>query len=178
MKIIVTGSLGNISKPLTEILVQKGHAVTVISSNPKKQSAIEKLGATAAVGSLEDVSFLAATFIGADAAYTMIPPNHAAPDPIMHYQNIGNNYAKAIQQSGIKKVVHLSSWGAHLNKGTGVIVGSYHVEKIFDELSDISFSCLRPTSFYNNLYYYINMIKYAGFIATNFGDNDKVVLVS
>jgi NAD(P)H dehydrogenase (quinone) len=34
MKITVTGSLGNISKPLTEILVKAGHQVTVISSMP------------------------------------------------------------------------------------------------------------------------------------------------
>jgi glycogen synthase len=29
MKIIATGSLGNISKPLTKELIQKGHSVTV-----------------------------------------------------------------------------------------------------------------------------------------------------
>ena len=45
MKIIVTGSLGNISKPLTEELVRKGHSVTVVSSKPNKQKAIELLGA-------------------------------------------------------------------------------------------------------------------------------------
>jgi NAD(P)H dehydrogenase (quinone) len=43
MKIVVTGSLGNISKPLTKLLVEKGHSVTVISSDPRKQSAIEAL---------------------------------------------------------------------------------------------------------------------------------------
>lgn len=37
MKVIVTGSLGNISKPLTKELLQKGHTVTVISSDPEKQ---------------------------------------------------------------------------------------------------------------------------------------------
>jgi nucleoside-diphosphate-sugar epimerase len=52
MKIIVTGSLGNISKPLTEILVAQGHAVTVVSSDPNKQGAIESLGATPAIGSI------------------------------------------------------------------------------------------------------------------------------
>ena len=45
MKIIITGSLGHISKPLAKELVEKGHAVTVISSNPDKQTAIEAMGA-------------------------------------------------------------------------------------------------------------------------------------
>ena len=67
MKITLTGSLGHIGKPLTASLVQKGHSITVISSKPDKQKDIEALGATAAIGSLEDADFLAATFKGSDA---------------------------------------------------------------------------------------------------------------
>jgi hypothetical protein len=37
MKIIVTGSLGNISKPQIIGLIEKGHTVTVISSKPGKK---------------------------------------------------------------------------------------------------------------------------------------------
>ena len=74
MKIILTGSLGHISKPLAQELVQKGHAVTVISSKPEKQKDIEALGAAAAIGSVEDVNFLATTFTGSGAVYTMVPP--------------------------------------------------------------------------------------------------------
>lgn len=61
MKIIVTGSLGNISKPLTETLLQQGHEVTVITSKAEKQKDIEALGAVAAVGSIDDVDFLTKT---------------------------------------------------------------------------------------------------------------------
>jgi Trk K+ transport system NAD-binding subunit len=58
MKITLTGSLGNISKPLAEILIKNGHEVTIISSDSKKVSDIEALGAKAAIGSVSDVSFL------------------------------------------------------------------------------------------------------------------------
>ena len=73
MKIIITGSLGHISKPLTKIMVSQGHNITVISSKPDNQKEIEALGATTAIGSLEDVDFLTKTFTGADAVYCMIP---------------------------------------------------------------------------------------------------------
>ena len=79
MKIIITGSLGHISKPLTETLVQKGHAITVISSNSEKEKDIEALGATAAIGTMEDTDFLAATFTGADVVYCMVPPVNFFP---------------------------------------------------------------------------------------------------
>lgn len=74
MKIVVTGSLGNISKPLTKELVQQGHAVTVISSKAERQKDIEALGAKAAIGTVDDVQFLTNTFTGADAVYSMLTP--------------------------------------------------------------------------------------------------------
>src|ERR1700761_7335573 len=112
MKIIVTGSLGHISKPLTHELVQKGHTVTVISSNPGRQEAIDALGATAAIGSVEDVEFLTEAFTAADAVYCMEPPGSFFDpkfDLIAHTRMLGNNYVQAIQRSGVKHVGHLSS---------------------------------------------------------------------
>ncbi len=178
MKLVITGSLGNISGPLTKELVQKGHSVTVVSSKPERQKDIEALGASAAIGTLEDVDFLAATFTGADAVYCMVPPNHFfLADPIAYYRGIGNNYAQAIQQSGVKRVVHLSSYGAHLDKGTGLILGSHNVEKILNELSGVAITHMRPVYFYYNLYVFTEMIKKTGVIRANYGE-DKVVMVS
>jgi len=177
MKVIVTGSLGNISKPLAKELVGKGHTVTVISSKPEKQKDIEALGAVAAVGSLEDADFLASAFTGADAVFAMVPPNYTVPDVRAYYQRLGNNYAQAIERSGVKHVVHLSSYGAHLDKGTGFILGAHDVEGILNELLDVAVAHLRPTYFYYNLYNFVDMIKGAGFIGSNYGGDDKIVMV-
>ncbi|MCF6406429.1 NAD(P)H-binding protein [Chitinophaga filiformis] len=179
MKVIVTGSLGNISKPLTKELIQRGHTVTVISSNPQKQQDIEALGATAAIGSVEDADFLTKTFTGADAAYVMTPPNFSTTDdPRAYYREMGMQYAKAIRQSGLKRVVHLSTMGAHLDKGTGLLLGAHDVEQVLNQLPDISLTSLRPGYFYYNLYNYVPMIKGAGFIQANYGGEDKIALVS
>lgn len=178
MKIVVTGSLGHVGKPLTQQLVQEGHTVTVISSKVDKQQEIESLGATAAIGSVQDLDFLTAAFTGADAVYAMIPPNFAVPDPVAYYVTIGTNYAKAIQQAGIKRVVHLSSYGAHLEKGTGIIVGSHQVENILNGLSNVAVTHLRAGYFYYNIYRFVDMIKYMGCIASNYGGNDPLLLVA
>ncbi len=177
MKVIVTGSLGNIGKPLAEEVVQKGHTVTVISSKPEKQKDIEALGATAAIGSLEDVDFLVSTFTDADAVFAMVPPDFTEPNQVEYYRRIGSNYAQAMQQSGVKRLVHLSSMGAHLDKGTGFILGSYHTESILNELSDIAITYLRPSYFYTNLYGFVEMIKSLGFIGANYGGDDKIAMV-
>jgi uncharacterized protein YbjT (DUF2867 family) len=181
MKIIVTGSLGHISQPLTTALVQKGHAVTVISSKPEKQKDIEALGAAAAIGSLEDVNFLTATFTGADAVYTMVPPPNYLDhnlDMMTYCHNIANNYAQAIKQSGVKKVVHLSSIGAHLDKGSGLILIHHIVEAILSKLADVAVTYMRPVGFYYNLFGFIPMIKSQGFITANYGADDNLIWVS
>lgn len=182
MKIIVTGSLGHISKPLSIELLQKGHEVVIISSNPEKQKEIEALGATAAIGSLEDVDFLTANFNGADAVYCMIPPNNyfdQSLDLIGYYRRLGTNYAKAIMQSGVKRVINLSTIGAHLQKGSGILLGAHNVQDILNELpAEVSITHMRPTSFFYNLYVYLKMIKNQGAIITNYGTQTKIPWVS
>lgn len=178
MKIVITGSLGHISEPLTNELAKKGHEVTVISSNPERKKDIEALGAKAAIGSLEDTAFLTSAFTGADAVYCMVPPNFNEPDQVAYYQRIGGNYVQAIQQAAVKRVVDLSSIGAHLEKDTGFIVGSYQVEQMLNKLPGTSVTHIRPGYFYYNLFSFVNRIKSAGFMAANFGGRDKLAMVS
>jgi uncharacterized protein YbjT (DUF2867 family) len=182
MKIIVTGSLGHISQPLTKTLLQKGHDVTVISSRPENQTAIEALGATAAIGTLEDVPFLTAVFTGADAVYAMVPPNNYfdhSLDLTGYYARLGHNYASAIERSGVKRVVNLSTIGAHLEKGSGILIGAHKVQQILDGLpAEVSITHMRPTSFYYNLYGYVDMIRNGGVIMANYGAGDIVPWVA
>jgi uncharacterized protein YbjT (DUF2867 family) len=182
MKIIITGSLGHIGKPLTHQLVHKGHAVTVISSNASKQADIEALGATAAIGSLQDADFLTTTFAGADAVYTMVPPNNYFDhnlDLLNYYRLLGGNYAAAIEKIGIKRVVNLSSIGAHLEHGSGILIGAHDVEGLLNQLpSDVAITHMRPVAFYYNLYGYVSTIKAQGIIAANYGGDEVIPWVS
>ncbi|MDQ2718267.1 MAG: NAD(P)H-binding protein [Bacteroidota bacterium] len=177
MKIIVTGSLGHMSKPLTEQLIKEEHAVIVVSSSDERKKEIEVLGAKAAIGSLEDGAFVTETFKGADAVYCMIPPSFAASDQLAYYKKIAKNYKEAIIKNGIKRVIHLSSWGADLSEGTGMILGSHHVEVILDSIANTAVTHLRAGSLMYNLYSFTSMIKNAGMIAANYGGDDKITWV-
>ncbi|MBS1564787.1 MAG: NAD(P)H-binding protein [Bacteroidetes bacterium] len=178
MKIIVTGSLGHIGRPLTAVLLQQGHAVTVISSNAEKQNEIEAIGAKAAIGSIEDDEFLADVCHGADALFAMVPPKYSEPDPQAYYKRIAGHYSQVIQRSGLRRVVYLSSIGAHLERNNGFIVGSYLSEAILNKLPGVAITHLRPGYFYYNLLHFAGMLKHAGIIGSNYGGNDKLVLVA
>jgi uncharacterized protein YbjT (DUF2867 family) len=178
MKIVITGSLGNIGKPLTETLVGKGYSVTVISSNPEKQKEIENLGANAAIRSIEDVSFLSNTFADADVVYVMVPPDFKEPNRRIFYSRIANNYAEAIQQAKVKRVIHLSTFGADLDKGTGILMGAHDAENILNKLENVVLTHIRPTYFFYNLNNFIPAIKYQNSIKANYGGDRKFPLVS
>jgi len=184
MKIILTGSLGHISKPLATALAQKGHDVTVISSKADRQKDIEAIGAKAAIGTMEDVDFLSATFKGADLVYVMETLGAGTffdknVDIMAAISNIGNNYKQAIQQSGVKRVVHLSSIGAHTDKGNGILAFHYNVENILKQLpNDVSIKFMRPVGFYYNMFAFIPTIKTQNAIVSNYGGDDKEPWVS
>ena len=203
--IVLTGSLGHISKPLAAELIAKGHNVTIISSKAERQKDIEALGAKAAIGSVENVEFLAETFAGADIVYLMEPPASILTklQPYQAVKDVVGKYKQAVEQTGIKKIVHLSSIGAHTDKGLGLLKFHYDAESILKELpDDVSIKFMRPVGFYYNLLASVEIIKtlskgfvgalmalryyglggflsgQRGVIVSNFGEDDINLLVS
>lgn len=134
MKIIITGSLGNVAKPLAQQLIAEGHHITVISSSETRRNDIESLGAKAAIGSITDVDFLVATFDGADAVFAMTPPIMGETNIIENTISTGKNYAEAITKTQVKRVVMLSSVGADSPVENGPIAGLHHIENIYNGL--------------------------------------------
>lgn len=177
MKIIITGSLGNIGKPLTKILLAAGHEVTVISSNSARTADIQNLGAVAKIGSVTDTEFLKQTFTRADALFAMTPPNLGGSNVIENTINAGKAYANAIQESGVKRVVMLSSIGADFPGGTGPITGLYHLEQLYSKLDEVAITFLRAGFFYTNFYNDVPLIKAAGIIGANYPANVSAPLV-
>jgi len=178
MNFTITGSLGNISKPLAEKLIAAGHQITIVSSNADKAAAIEALGATPAIGSVEDVDFLTKAFTGADAVYTMVPPNMATNKWKKYIAGIGHNYAIAIKNAGIKRVVNLSSIGGHLAEGAGPISGMHFVEVELNELEGVAVRHLRPGFFYTNFLHNVDMVKGMGIIGANYKSDSVISMVS
>ena len=168
MKYTITGGAGNISKSLALQLLKAGHEVTVVGRNPDNLKELSDAGAKLAIGSVEDIAFLTKAFTGADAVYTMVPPVHVVTDWKAHIEQIAKNYAAAIQATGVKYVVNLSSVGAHLADGVGPVSGLYRAEKVLNSLAGIHIKHLRPPYFYNNLLGNIGMIKGMGVIGANF----------
>lgn len=80
----------------------------------------------------------------------MIPTAYDAPDLRRSQAQLGAAIAGVIAQSGLRRVVNLSSVGAELAHGTGPIVGLHEQEGRLDALPGLDLLHLRPGYFMEN----------------------------
>jgi len=175
MKITVTGSLGNVSRVLVEKLTAKGHQVKVVSSNDGKAGEIEAVGAVACIGSLTDEDFVVRAFSGADAVYTMVPPEFSAVDYYEFADAIHRNYVRAIEKNDIRYAVNLSSIGVAF-AGVAPLTRYYDLERRLNEISGLNIVHLRPAMFYNNFYGSLGMVKEQGIIGHNIPGTAEILM--
>jgi nucleoside-diphosphate-sugar epimerase len=176
---VITGSIGHISKPIVEGLVKAGKEVKVITSSNDRVPEIEKLGAKAIVGKVQDTDFVKSAFKGADVVYTMIPPIWQTSDWRKSMNEVAKSYADAIAANNIRYVVNLSSIGADVGNGVGPVDGLHDFEQMLNKISDLNVRHLRPSYFYYNFLSQIGLIKQAGIMGANYGGdaNEKIFLV-
>jgi uncharacterized protein YbjT (DUF2867 family) len=168
MKFVVTGSAGNVSKPLTELLLKQGHDVTVIGRSAERLRPLVKAGATAAIGDLQDLLFLIETFDGADGVYLMLPPGWDAPSIKSFSVDLAKVFAEALTVTNIPRAVFLSSYGAHRLDDAGPISGMGLAENILNEVAGTHVLSLRAGYFYTNLLLSLQHLRETGEIGNMF----------
>lgn len=120
---VITGATGQTGNKVAEKLLAQGEQVRVVGRDAKRLEPFAKKGAEAFVADITDTAALTKAFSGAKGVYAMIPPDVSAPDVLAHYRRVGDALAVAIEKSGIKYAVVLSSVGADKPDKTGPVVG-------------------------------------------------------
>jgi uncharacterized protein YbjT (DUF2867 family) len=128
MSIVVTGATGNVGGAAARFLVEAGQPVTVLVRDPGKLVPVLTQKATVKVGSVDNAAFLREALKGAAALFWVSPNDFKVTDIREYYCRLGRAAAEAIEASGIRYVVNLSSQGAHLSTGMGPISGLHDVE--------------------------------------------------
>ncbi len=159
---VITGATGNTGKRITESLLAAGQQVKAIAHNPEKLANLSQKGATTLVADLGDAAALTEAFRGATAVYLMIPPKGDVADWRGFLSRQVAIYEKAIRESGVKKVVVLSSQGAHRTDGNGPVGGLGELENALKSIPGVDVLALRPGYFMENLYSSVGMIQHAG----------------
>ena len=176
--LVILGATGKTGSVTAETLIAMGQKVRVVGRDAAKLTGFTAKGAEAAVGDVGDTAFLARAFTGADAVYTMIPPNFGVPDFRAYQKKAGESIIAAIKGSGVKYVVHLSSQGAHLPDRTGPIAGLHDQEERLNKLEGVNVLHLRPTYFMENLLINIDLIKKMNIMGSAIRGNVKFAMIA
>jgi uncharacterized protein YbjT (DUF2867 family) len=160
--IAVMGATGHTGKKITETLLEAGEKIRALGRSESKLAELKRMGAEVLAGDTNDATFLTKAFHGADAVYTLLPTDPRAPDYRAEQDRQGETIVKAIRESGVRHVVALSSVGAELTEGTGVIAGLHAQEERLKKIQGINVLLLRPVSFFENFFASLALIKQEG----------------
>jgi uncharacterized protein YbjT (DUF2867 family) len=160
--IVVMGAAGHTGKGIVEAVLKAGKQVRVLGRDAAKLADYAKQGAEVVTGDAADADYLTRAFRGADAVYTLIPPNPTAPDFPAYQDRIGEATARAIRDGGVKNALLLSSVGAQHASGVGPIAGLHRQEERLRAIDGLNVVFLRPGYFMENLYAVLGMIKHQG----------------
>jgi len=175
---LITGATGNTGKPLTHALLDAGKKVRIISRDRTKAKELTDRGAELFLGSWDSASLLASAMKGITAMYAMIPPDLFAPDYFVHQKRFAESMATALMISNVKFVVSLSSVGAHLDSGTGAILGLRYMEQRLNEISGLNTLHIRASYFMENIFGMINLIKQRNILGSPVAADIKIPMIA
>lgn len=168
---VISGATGNTGKIVANYLLDNGKKVRVLGRSADKLKEFTAKGAEAAVGDVSDAEFVKKAFEGATAVYCVLTPNMHSDNVRAEQQAIAKNFYEAVKANNVKNVLLLSSVGAHLRKGAGIVDGLGVAEDYFLELKDVNVLNLRPTYFMENTFGQLGVIKHMGIMGgPNQGD--------
>jgi uncharacterized protein YbjT (DUF2867 family) len=147
---VILGASGNTGHVVAKNLLEGGKKVRVVGRNAAHLQFLAKEGAEAFAADVTDVAALTKAFQGAESAYVMIPPNPTSDAFRVFQDRVSDAIASAVQKSGVKNVVSLSSFGADKSTGTGPVVGLHHLEQKLNRIDGANVLHLRAGYFMEN----------------------------
>ena len=173
-QIVIIGATGTVGSKVAEILISEGHRVKLITRNPEKLQLLQKRGAEIIEGDVNNVEILTESFKNADSAFLILPDNAKAENTRAYQRQITGNFIEAIERSGIKHIVNMSSLGSHMHEGNGMMAGTGEQEVRLNQLKDVNVVHIRSAYFMENFLRTIALVKGKGINGTA-ADGDHAI---
>ena len=165
MLFTVLGASGHTGRRIVQALLRAGERVRAVGRSESRLEALKHAGAELRIGDADDPAFLAAAFRGADAIYTLLAADPQAADFRAAQDRMGEAITAAVRDSGVRRVVALSSLGAELSSGNGPIAGLHAQEQRLGGIAGLHLLLLRPAWFFENVESQLEQIGAEGVLA-------------
>ena len=162
---VVLGASGNTGSIVANALLDLGKEVRVVGRDSKNLAPFVNRGAEAFTADVVDGEALGRAFAGAEAVYSLTPPNLASTNYRAYQDQVTDAVAKAIETAGVKYAVTLSSVGADKAEKTGPVAGLHAMESRFAQIPGLNALHLRAGYFMENTLPQIGIIQQFGMMA-------------
>ena len=163
--IVVTGATGNVGRPLTRALAERGQQVTAVS----RHAAVVPEGVRHVVADLAEPAGLESVLAGAKALFLLLSGDlHAA----------GASPADVIGQAaaaGVRRIVLLSSLGVATRPFGTTRIALRALEDVLRE-SGVDWVVLRPGGFASNALWWAESVRSQRIVAAPFGDTGVPII--
>ena len=173
-KIVVLGATGTIGSKVSEILLSEGHQVTLVARHTEKLEQYRSMGAEIIAGDITDVNIITNAFKNADSAFVLLPDNVKAENTRAYQRQATGALIEAIENSGIKYIVNMSSLGSHMHEGNGIMGGTGEQEVRLNQLDGVNVLHIRSAYFMENFLRTIGVVKKMGINGTA-ADGDHAI---
>jgi uncharacterized protein YbjT (DUF2867 family) len=173
-KIVILGATGTVGSKIALNLLNDGHEVTLVARHTDKLERYRSLGAEIIAADITDVETLTNAFKNADSAFVLLPDNVKANNTRLFQRNVTGSIIEAIEKSGIRYIVNMSSLGSHMHEGNGIMGGTGEQEVRLNQLNDVNVLHIRSAYFMDNWLRIIGLVKAKG-IAGTAADGDHAI---
>ncbi len=160
--ITILGATGHVGGKIADILIKKGEKVRLVARSADRLRPFVNKQAQALAGDAMDTEFLVKAFKDTDAVFTLMPTDFKAEKFLDYADKISESIARALEIARVNHVVNLSSAGAELPGGTGLIVGLNHMEERLNKIKGLNVRHIRAAFFMENLLFNIDLIRSKG----------------
>lgn len=155
---VIMGATGQVGGAALEALKQRGAKVRAVSRDPARAGG---LGVETVRGDASDTASLVSAFKGAEAIFVLLVPPVSAEDVLAESRATAKSIAAAVREAKVPHLVALSSVGAHLGEGNGIVRALHDFETaLADAAPSIVF--VRPGDFLENWAAVLAAVQEAG----------------
>lgn len=173
---IVVGASGRVGFALVNELNKRGMPVTAVIRNADKAGMFSS-DIQVRIADIFDADTLVNAFKDGHTVFLVTPESMHSEDVIGDAEKVIENYRKATMETGVKRIVGLSSSGAHLGEGSGNLFISYKLERAFVGLP-VQTTFIRPAYYYSNWLGYLEVAREHGILPTFFDPDQKIPMIS
>ena len=144
---------------IAEMLLNEAHHVILVARHTENLERFRGGNAQIIAGDVLDTETLTNAFRDADSVFLILPDNVKAENTRAYQRQVTSSFIKAIERSGIKYVVNMSSVGSHMHEGNGIMGGTGEQEVRLNQLAGVNVLHIRSAYFMENFLRTISVVK-------------------